>query len=373
VGEVGTGRAVPHWAALDGLRAMAVAIVLACHFGLDAPGGVVGVDLFFVISGFLITSLLLSERDRNGGIGLKNFWSRRALRLLPALGCAIALALIVSLAATPQMRRETFDGLPLVLFYGGNWARAFGPADALGLLGHTWSLAVEEQFYLVWPLVCVAWLCRTTHRRRAAITVATLAIVDCAYLVFAMAHWGQPQGYFRTDTHALGLLGGAALALYVSTRSPQATLGERPRWILQKTAAFAVFLIVFVTILQPQSPAEQGWIIIIASAASLALVARFVLAPGGPLNRAFASAPARWFGRRSYGIYLYHYPFAIAVVQAHHWHGWGLLLIDIPCIGGSVALAAASYRWVELPFLRRKQRYTTTAPAPVSLIGASPA
>ena len=341
---------------------LAILIVMAAHFRLDAPGGIVGVDVFFVISGFLITSLLVGEHDRLGGIGLRNFWARRALRLFPALGCALVLVLVLSLAATPDIRHETIVGLPSVLLYGGNWARAFGSTNTLGLLGHTWSLAVEEQFYLVWPFVCLLLICRTRRRLRAAAVVAVLAILDCAYLLFAMAHWGQQQGFFRTDTHSMGLLAGAALALVIGNRSPALRLSERRAWMLRRVALMATVIIVFLALLQPKTPPEQGIMIITATGATVVLVARLVLDGAGRLSRLFGSGPARWIGRRSYGIYLYHFPISVVFLQRSGLHGLGYAAMVVAGLIGSIALAALSYRFVEAPFLRRKARFTTHAP-----------
>jgi len=149
-GKSGAERA-RRWSGLDGLRALAVLVVVASHFQLHSNGGIVGVDVFFVISGFLITSLLLEERRMTGGISFRNFWGRRALRLFPALACAIVFALLVSLAISPSVRHQTVVAVPAVILYVGNWFFVFGTDHSLGLLGPTWSLAIEEQFYLVWP------------------------------------------------------------------------------------------------------------------------------------------------------------------------------------------------------------------------------
>src|SRR5215469_7365607 len=129
------------WAGLDGLRAAAIAAVLGTHFGFFGPIAVIGVDLFFVISGFLITSLLLRERDSSGSVALWAFWTRRALRLLPALACAMVFACVMALMASPALRHETMTGLPWVPFYLGNWYMAAG-GHGLGLLAHTWSLSI---------------------------------------------------------------------------------------------------------------------------------------------------------------------------------------------------------------------------------------
>src|SRR6185437_8555828 len=183
-GQGNTDKSTARWPALDGLRAVAVAAVVGFHYGVVAPGWV-GVDVFFVISGFLITTLLLEESEGHGRISLRRFWGRRALRLGPALLCAIVVALALSLLCTSATRHDTVTGVPWVLLYSGNWVRAMGP-NTLGLLGHTWSLAIEEQFYFLWPLVCVAVVARSRNLTKAAVVVGGLALATALYLMFAM-------------------------------------------------------------------------------------------------------------------------------------------------------------------------------------------
>ncbi len=363
------------WSGLDGLRALAVLIVVAYHFSVFPGGGVVGVDLFFVISGFLITSLLLREHDRSGQISLGHFWARRGLRLFPALVCAVALAFVVSLVSTAAVRHETLTGLPWVLLYSGNWARAFGSdPNTLGLLGHTWSLAVEEQFYLVWPLVCIAWIARTKQRRRAASVMATLAALDCVYLVFAMNHWGSFRAYYGTDTHAMGLLAGSALALALSTRH---TRTEDPRStdlsVLHVVALVGLISFVAIAVTNTRSQTESALIIAAATVASVMLVASLCLAPLC-LGRLFSAGPMRWIGQRSYGIYLYHVPIAGALALYCHWQGASRDCAVAFCVVGVVVLADLSYRFVETPFLRLKVRFSATRDldAPESGVSLTP-
>jgi peptidoglycan/LPS O-acetylase OafA/YrhL len=354
----------PHWGGLDGLRAVAVIAVLGAHFGFLGQNSVAGVDLFFVISGFLITSLLVQERDRHGAVSLRQFWARRALRLCPALGCAIALALLVSLAASPAVRHQTVVGLPWVLLYVGNWARALTGGQALGLLGHTWSLAIEEQFYIVWPILVCVWVSRVARRRTAALVLGLLAVLDSVYFVWALHAWGA-SGFYRTDTHAMGLLAGCALALFVDQRvhGPAAPhRAERANASLQMVGGAGLALFGIVCIAPALGTTESAKMLVIATAASVLLVASMVLAPACGLSRAFAGRVPRWVGRRSYGIYLYHAPLAAVFVATPLVHGVAHSATAAGCIAASVALAAASYRWVELPFLRRKGRFNQATP-----------
>ncbi len=353
------------WNSLDGVRTMAVALVMATHFGLHATQGQIGVDVFFVLSGFLITSLLLRERDRTNRVSLMSFWRRRAFRLFPALGCAIALALAVSLATTPALRHSTVAGLPYVLGYVGNWGMVFGPPHAGGLLAQTWSLAVEEQFYLIWPLVGVAWLCRTANRRRAAQIVGAFAVADALYFRIALNRWGPARDIFGTDTHAFGLLAGSALALWVCRADRTTACEGRSKGSLRAAGAVAAMLIVYLACF-----GQVDLTVLPATAAAVVLIASLVLVPTGRLVGVFAWRPMRWIGRRSYGIYLYHYPLAVAFVAGRHLQGFHYLGVVTACIGASILLAAVSFRWVETPFLRRKDRYTANGTSP-ALVGSA--
>ena len=354
------------WNSLDGVRALAVALVLATHFGLHATQGQIGVDVFFVLSGFLITSLLLRERDRTSGVSMMNFWRRRALRLLPALGCAIAFALAVSLATAPALRHSTVVELPYVLGYVGNWGMLFGAPHAGGLLAQTWSLAVEEQFYLIWPLVAVAWLCRTSNRRRAAQIVGALAVADALYFRIVLERWGPARDIFGTDTHAFGLLAGSALALWVSRSGRIEVIEGRSKASLRTAGAVAAVLIVYLGFF-----GQVDLTILPATAAAVILVASLVLVPTGRPAGVFAWRPLQWVGRRSYGIYLYHYPLAIAFVAGRHLQGFHYAGVVSACIVASVLLAAASFRWVETPFLRRKDRFTVSETSPALVQSAN--
>jgi peptidoglycan/LPS O-acetylase OafA/YrhL len=347
-----TAARVPRWDSLDGVRALAVVLVMATHFGLHAVQGQIGVDVFFVLSGFLITSLLLRERDRTSHVSLGNFWRRRALRLLPALGCAMVLAVALSLVADPVMRHPTIAAVPFVMGYVGNWHMVFGPPHAGGLLAHAWSLAVEEQFYIVWPLVGVAWLCVTADRRRAARIVAVLAVADAMYFVVALSHWPPGRAIFATDTHAFGLLAGSALALWAHRDGPLALLEGRRGRRLRRAGGMAAVVVVLLACF-----GRLDLVILPATAAALVLVASLVLVRPGPVSAVFACGPMRWLGRRSYGIYLYHFPLAVVFVEGRQLHGLHQAMVVTGCVIVSLVLAAASYRWVETPFLNRKDRF----------------
>lgn len=345
------------WSGLDGLRALAVLAVLGCHFGFLNQGADVGVDLFFVISGFLITSLLLRERQKSGAISLRSFWLRRSLRLLPALVCAVLLATLLAQWATPGEWRTTWIGLPWVFLYVGNWAvAAAGPHHPLGLLQHTWSLAVEEQFYIVWPLVLSFWLGARFLLYRAATVMASAAVVAGLYNLWAAQHWGGTVAYYRTDTHAMGLSAGCALAFALRGRPECVSLSARGRRLLQ-VAAVAALVSFCVICTKPEDTARgTSMMLNAATLCSVALVAFVVLASEGFWVRLLSRRGPNWLGARSYGIYLYHYPLAVLVVSAPIFNGAEHGVAVVVCLFITLAIAAASYRWIESPFLRLKER-----------------
>ena len=224
-----------HLGGLDGLRGLAVIAVILYHGGVRwAQGGFLGVEIFFVLSGFLITSLLVAEWTRSGRISLPTFWARRARRLLPAMFVLVAAvgvyyALAGPAAAVPGLRG---DGLA-TLFYFSNWHQIatgtnyFAASGPVSPFQHTWSLAIEEQFYLVWPpvLVFLIWISRRRWRSArgpltllltASIVGAILSTIDIAALFNGGA--GLDRVYYGTDTRASGLLSGAALALWLARR-----------------------------------------------------------------------------------------------------------------------------------------------------------
>ena len=212
-------RSLGHLRSLDGLRAVAVLVVMAFHAGIAGfHGGRAGVDVFFVISGFLITTLLLVERDRSGRIGLGAFYMRRALRLYPALLVAVAGALLLAYLKMPVFGASsasfdsTLEGTPFALFYTMNVARAAEWSNG-GFLGHTWSLAIEEQFYLVWPVVVILVL-----RRRGPALLGWLALA-CAVTSAVLRTGLDAAGidpellYNATFSHVDGIFAGCALGV----------------------------------------------------------------------------------------------------------------------------------------------------------------
>jgi peptidoglycan/LPS O-acetylase OafA/YrhL len=361
---------------LDGIRAIAVVAVVLYH--LKAPfadGGLLGVSVFFTLSGYLITSLLLAEFQRTGRIDLKGFWVRRARRLLPAVLVLLPVVAIATLAARPdRFVAVVRDGL-FALLYLANWATIVRGDDYFqrfsgpGPLDHLWSLAIEEQFYLVWPLVvfgvlaAAAWLTRKRSEKGTSLLLAAIALALAAASTWAMFHAYDPlaqnntRAYEGTDTRAAALLVGALVAAFLPLHRV-ARLGATARVLLDVLGAVGLAIVVgCIVVTDEHSPfLYRGGEILLSIATSL-----LVLGASHPqtlLGRALSLAPMRWVGARSYGIYLWHMPVAAFMPE--------VAFEDQPWLGGVisaaliVALAAVSYHSIEDPIRRR-------APMPVSV------
>jgi peptidoglycan/LPS O-acetylase OafA/YrhL len=344
---------------LDGVRALAVLAVMGFHEGVsELSGGFLGVDVFFVLSGFLITDLLVSHYDRRGRLDLKDFWSRRARRLLPAL----ALMLIVVTAAATVIEPGQGASLRLALLaavtYTSNWYQILHHVSyfaALGLftapppLDHLWSLAIEEQFYLIWPLILWLLILRLNGRRSRV--TATLILAALSALAMALEYSpGDPSlVYYGTDTHASALLIGAALALAL----PLATVASLPAAQVRRLDAAGVVGLVLLAWaaghFSGADPAVYPVGLILAAAGAAGLVA--AAAGTGVIAAMTGLPPLRWVGIRSYGIYLWHWPviaLAGAIIGAGANSAW-MWFIEAAV---SIGLACVSWRFVETPILR---------------------
>jgi peptidoglycan/LPS O-acetylase OafA/YrhL len=362
--------------ALDGVRALAVGAVLLFHGGVAfLPGGFLGVDAFFVLSGFLITSLLLAEQARDGRIRLAAFWARRARRLLPAL---LALLICVTVAGRyllPDVEVGLLRGDALAaLGYLANWRMIYRGSDyfaqtaAPSPLQHTWSLGIEEQFYLLWPLIVVALLARRGRR-----TVAAVALCGAAVSAAAAAIWYRPQdvnrAYFGTDSRAQALLIGCALAVLLSGVPVAAAARHRVLGVLALTGA------VVTGWLWTHATGTSGWLyhggLTLAALAVAAVLAHAACGPRSPTARLLALPPLVWLGRISYGVYLWHWPlFQFLSAERTGLGGPALLGLRMAV---TLAAAFASYHLVERPvregrWLRRTPRLVPVGAA-VAAVG----
>jgi peptidoglycan/LPS O-acetylase OafA/YrhL len=348
-------RSLPYVAALDGVRAIAVTAVLLYHAGVPGvPGGFLGVDLFFVLSGFLITSLLLRELGGSGRIDLGRFWVRRARRLLPAAFLVIAVCLVAAAIFLPGEAARTRADALAAFVYVNNWEQIladhsyFVAFQQPSLLQHLWSLAVEEQFYLLWPLVLGLCLGRLGRRWTIALTLAGVLLSAAAMALLFTPGEDASRAYFGTDTHASGLLVGALLAFawplgrfHAAPRKSAAALLDAAA-----VAGLVAVLAAMVTWHDVDPIVYRGGLLAFAVAAAVLLAA--VSHPACRAGALLGVLPLRWIGARSYGIYLWHWPVMALTrpdvdVALSRW-----ILVPLQ-IGAVVALAAASYRWVEQP------------------------
>jgi peptidoglycan/LPS O-acetylase OafA/YrhL len=362
---MGTDRPLyPYRPALDGLRGLAVSAVVLFHGGVTAlSGGFLGVDTFFVLSGFLITSLLLAEHERDGRIRLLAFWGRRARRLLPALLVMLAAVAIAGRwLLDPDDERLLRGDALAALGYVANWRMIYRGADyftqtsAPSVLQHTWSLGIEEQFYLIWPLILgLVLLLAETRRSRASIAWAGAAASALLMAVIYTPGADPSLVYYGTDTHATALLVGSAIALTCPLARLVAAPPELARRLDFVGVAGLAVLAWAVGHFPGADPAvyPAGLIIAALAAAGLTLAA----AAPGTIGSLLSLPPLRWLGVRSYGIYLWHWPviaLTVAILGRQPGNGW-LWVIEA---AAAIGLAAASWKWIETPILRHGFRAT---------------
>lgn len=313
---------MPYNPALDGLRAIAVMLVLAFHARVEGfEGGFLGVDVFFVLSGYLITRLLAEQHASTGSIAVGSFYLRRLRRLYPALLLFLAVYLLAAPFAFPQRDTHLRDAV-VAATYVSDYGYAFWRVP--WILNHTWSLSAEEHFYLAWPLVLLAVF--RLPRKHWAPVVLGLAVAATAwrwYVVLNVDTWHQP--YYRFDTRLSGLLLGAAAGLW------------NPR--ITRTTAIAGAALLTAAVYQSYFKQPAGLTTWMAAAE----VGSVLLVLGAAHIRALAWAPLVMIGKLSYGIYLWHYPIML-------WMRWEGLTGWVPLVigGGSAILCAAiSYHTVE--------------------------
>jgi len=382
---------------LDGLRALAVAVVIAYHLGYGwAQGGLLGVGVFFTLSGYLITDILVGQWASRGRIRLGDFWLRRARRLLPALFVMLAVVAVwVNVwdrSYLPGFRGDVIASALYVnnWWYIGQHASYFAQFAPPAPLDHLWSLAVEEQFYLIWPWVVLllVWLAGRARKRRIvqaggvaaaesgrgggdasylggrgrlAIAAVTLLLAAASALAMArLYHQGYDptRVYEGTDTRAFGLLVGAALAIVWPSRRPSGRrrMPAAVRWLLD-VAGLAGLAVIGLEVWRTNQYTPfmfRGGLELLSVATALVVLA--VVTPGSILGRVLGAQPLRWLGVRSYGMYLWHYPLILLTAAAATAGEPASLPRAAAVVAGTVAVSALSWRVVEEPIRRGLRR-----------------
>jgi peptidoglycan/LPS O-acetylase OafA/YrhL len=320
---------------LDGLRALAVLMVLATHSVADLPLGGIGVSIFFVLSGYLITILLVREQEKVGRISLGLFYLRRVARLYPALVAMLLLTVALGAPVESALIAGT---------YTTNLFNSFGIGDFP--YGHTWSLGMEEQFYLLWPLLLPFVLRRGTWPR-VLLALLALASAGAGWAFVVTTHGTAGVHGFNPLFRALGLIVGCLLALHLHRRS----IPFRPG-VLVGVGLALVIASIAVAEIGNASPAAFGWNALTPVLGGAALIAGLVSGGTPGVNRILGSAPAVWMGKRSYAIYLWHVP----LIELGRLRGLSASAAALVGVSATIMLSEASYRWVERPFLRLKDR-----------------
>lgn len=340
-----------HYPALDGLRGVALLGVLFFHANGMLPGGYLGVDLFFVLSGFLITSLLLNERTRTGGIVLSTFWVRRARRLFPALLSLMpAIAAYGWYLAAPKDLASLRADAIATLAYVANWRAIFSHKSYWDLfahpspLEHTWSLSIEEQFYVVWPLLVTVVLARGSRKILLGFTLALLA-ASVAATLWLYDPENVSRVYLGTDTRAAAILAGAAFACAVDVTSAPSKILLR---VMDAAGAVSVLVLAWAWWrLEGEDPFLYHGGFWLTELACLVLIACATLGREGVIARVLSFRLLGLVGTVSYGAYLWHWPVDVVLTADRmHVHGAKLVVLQLAV---TFAIASVSYPFFERP------------------------
>lgn len=339
---------------LDGLRTLALFFVVLYHLNVDwAPGGLLGVSIFFVLSGYLITDLLTAEWSRSRSIDLKSFWIRRCRRLLPAMlvmmAAVVAWVTLFDRSLISVLRGDVFSSL----FYINNWYsifhqvsyfEKFGPQSPFG---HMWSLAVEEQFYLLWPILLLIGMKKMKKRGPVFLLALALAVLSAlAMLVLYNPDTDPSRVYYGTDTRAFSLLLGAALSIVWPSRNMSGKAGLKTRLMLDLTGIVGLASIcAMVWKTNEYEPFLYPWGFLLLSVLTVMVIGS-AAHPASFIGKLLGMKPLRWIGVRTYSIYLWHYPvILLSSGTGNEPNVWHALLQSAL----SIALACLSYKYIEEP------------------------
>jgi len=337
---------------LDGLRAVAVLGVLVYHLNRDwLPGGFLGVDIFFVLSGYLITMLLLNEHRETGRISLPTFWARRIRRLLPALlVLLVVMVILIDVGGDPLALGQARGDLLATLFYAANWhfitsgQTYFSQFLAVSPDRHTWSLAIEEQFYLVWPILVAVILARF-RTRALGIVAVTVGVASALWMVAIFNPADPSRAYYGTDSRIFQILIGAVLAISLAgpLKARVAIWGRRLAPVALLAIAAAYLLLA-----DDNSIYYHGGAVVVALAAATLIAG---LEAGSPIDRLLSLRPLVLVGLASYGMYLWHFPI---IIFTNQWLGpTSTPAIALLAVGLTFSITAISYIVVESPIRRR--------------------
>ena len=356
-GKVG----VRHIASIDGLRAIAVTAVVLYHLGISwIPGGFLGVDLFFVISGYVITRLILDSINQSSALDLREFYAARLRRIYPAFIFMVVCTVIFIGVWAPEAIKRFLSDLPYALTGSINWllvARHQDYFEAIGrppLLQHTWSLAVELQFYLIWPIILLTVL-KYFGKKNIARIALLIAITSGVTLFLVSLQLDQSNAqqvshiYFGTDTHSLGLFLGSALAVSWIPQNLSADIEKRAQDVIDAIGVIGLLGLITAFLFIDESNASLYRIAFPLAGIFGCLVIISLVHPASRFAPLISSAPFRWIGQRSYGIYIWHWVIFQVTRPSVDLTGqsWALYLARVLLV---LALADISLRWVEIPF-----------------------
>ena len=352
---------VKHISSIDGLRAIAVTAVVLYHLGISwIPGGFLGVDLFFVISGYVITRLILDSINQSSALDLRAFYAARLRRIYPGFLFMVTCTIIFIGVWAPEAIKRFLSDLPYALTGTINWllvARHQDYFEAIGrppLLQHTWSLAVELQFYLIWPIILLTVL-KYFGKKNIARIALIIAMVSGTTLFFVSLQLDQSNAqqishiYFGTDTHSLGLFLGSALAVSWIPQNLSADIEKRAQDVIDGIGVVGLLGLISVFLFIDQSNASLYRIAFPLAGIFGCLVIISLVHPASRFAPLISTAPFRWIGQRSYGIYIWHWVIFQVTRPSVDLSGqtWALYLARVLLV---LALADISLRWVEIPF-----------------------